>query len=83
MSPTLIVFRGACLSRSGCDTQSVSQSPSLIFDKSYVYCEHEGFDESHGVSDGMQRHAKLYKVMQSHAKSCKVMKSHAKVCKVM
>ena len=70
-------------------SQPVSQSASQGFDKSYVYCELEGLDESRGVSDGMQSHAKSCKVKQSHAKSCKIMQSskvmkrHAKSCKIM
>ena len=86
-SRLVAIFRGASLSRSGCDTQSasqsVSQSVSLIFDKSYVYCELGALDESRGVSDGLQRHAKSCKVMQRYAKSCKVMQCHAKSCKVI
>ena len=69
-------------------SQSVSQSASHPvashgFDKSYVYCELGGLDESRGVSDGMQSHAKPLKVMQSHARSCKVMQSHVKAYKGM
>ena len=56
-------------------SQSVSQSVSLIFDKSYDYYELEGLDESRVtqmVCKVMQSHAKSYKVIQSHPKSSKV-----------
>ena len=65
-------------------SQSVSRSvASQGFDKSYVYCELGGLDESRGVSDDMQSHAMSCKVMQIHAKSCKVVQSHVKAYKGM
>ena len=90
------IFRGACLSRSECDTQSVSQSASQsvrdltnpMFTVNLEVLMNLGVFQM--VCKAMQSHAKPCKAMQSHAKSCliyanlcKVMQSHVKSCKDM
>ena len=80
--PKTTFFWGACLSKSGCDTQSLSHAVTQSGFWQILYLL-GGLDKSRSVSDCMQSYAKSRKVMQNHAKSCKIRQSHAKSFKVM
>ena len=72
----LTFFRGASLSRSGCDTQSVSQSASQsvrVLTNPMFIVNLEVLMDIGVCKDNMQSHGKPYKVIQSHAKVFKVM----------
>ena len=74
-------FRGASLSRSRCDTQSVSQSGFWQILCHAKLCKViQSYAKSCKV---MHSPEKACLVMQSHPKSCKVLQSHVNSCKVM